>query len=131
MYEGNVPLSGTAVFVSHDDKSTIFTDSRITSANGKQTSCIQAGCPYWVRVLPGRNSFVVHYTSSHSMSGHDYADVTVEIPDMQPRHVYVARYRRPDDQGVRVEIQDLGENPAFGIALGLQGVNAAVYPAKF
>ncbi|MFT4170912.1 MAG: hypothetical protein QM639_00010 [Rhodocyclaceae bacterium] len=130
MYDGSVPLSNTAVFASFDTTSSTPHDSRIQTADGKKTSCIQVGCPYWVRVLPGRHSFDVHYMSHIAMTGHRFADFHVVVPEMKPRHVYVTRYREIGER-VSVAVEDLGENPQFGVSLGLKGLNNNYYPVEF
>lgn len=134
MMDSARPPADTAVFSALDDKGIKFVDSRIPSVDGKETSCIEVGCPYWVRVAPGSHSFVVHYTSNFSWgfrtSGYSYAKLNIDIPDMQPRHVYVARYKEFKDR-VEVRIEDLGENPSYGITLGLDGANKQFYPVKF
>lgn len=131
MYEGSPSLSNTAVFAVLDDKATKHNESRIVSVNGKEPSCTQVGCPYWVRVLPGNHKFVVRYTSSHYWgkvgSGYKYADLTVEVSDMKPKHVYVARYQELSDQ-VKVVVEDMGENSGYGIPLYL---DKKIYRAEF
>jgi hypothetical protein len=134
MYEGTPAKSETAVFASLDDKSTKENDSRIYSVDGKEPSCIEVGCPYWVRILPGTHTFVVRYASdfywSYQQSGHNYASLTIEVKDMKPRHVYVVRYRQLQ-KDVQYVVEDLGENPKYGITLGLKGANQAYYPVEF
>jgi hypothetical protein len=134
MHEGSPPLSSTAVFASFDESSVKFNDSRIRSADGKDTSCFEVGCPYWVRVLPGKHVFSVRYTANHQWSymssGFNYADLSIEVPDMKPGHVYVARYRETGDR-VAVIVEDLGEKPKFGITLGYGSVNMKYYPVEF
>ena len=134
MHGENVPITNTAVFVSLDDKATKINDSRIQSVNNKETSCFKVGCPYWVRVQPGRHTFNILYTSNHhwnlNQSGYTYANLSIEIKNMKPRHVYVARYREENKQ-VKFTVEDLGENPDFGITLGLEGANKKHYPVKF
>lgn len=126
MYEGDVPLANTAVFSSLDDRATPRNESRIHSVDGKPTSCVQAGCPYWVRVLPGAHQFLVRYLLP-GIPVQRYANVPVQVPDMKPRHVYVARYQLSGNT-VRVTFEDLGEDPDYGIPLGLEGTR---YRAKF
>ncbi|WP_158527797.1 hypothetical protein [Pseudomonas sp. URMO17WK12:I1] len=134
MHDESVPVANTAVFVSLDDRTTKINDSRIQSVNNKETSCFKVGCPYWVRVQPGRHIFNVLYTSNHhwnlNQMGHTYAHLSIEIQNMKPRHVYVARYREESNQ-VDFTVEDLGENPDFGITLGLEGANKKRYPVKF
>jgi len=134
MYDGSPPKGETAVFASLDDSSAKYNDSRIYIADGKKPSCIEVGCPYWVRVLPGTHTFVVRYTSdatwSFQHSGYRYADLTIEVRDMKPRHVYVVRYRQLAND-VQYAVEDLGENPKYGITLGLKGANQAFYPVEF
>jgi hypothetical protein len=134
MHAGNTPQSETAVFASLDDRSTKFNDSRILSVNGKKTPCAQVGCPYWVRVTPGSHTFKVRYTSNHHWnlhsSGYSVAELDVALDDMKPRHVYVLRYLERNDEVVAFA-EDLGENPDYGITLGLEGVNKRFYKVDF
>lgn len=134
MYEGSPPISETAVFASFDERSVKFNDSRIQAVDGRQTSCIEVGCPYWVRVLPGRHVFSVRYTANYhwnfQSSGFNFADLQIEVPEAKPRHVYVARYKEVGDR-LMVVVEDLGEKPSFGITLGLDGANKKYYPVEF
>jgi hypothetical protein len=134
MYEGTRPLSETAIFASLDDKATKVSESRIRAVNAKETSCFEVGCPYWVRVAPGTHTFNVRYTANYQWnlrsSGYSYADIKIEVKDMKPRHVYVARYKELNDRVV-VVVEDLGENPNYGITLGLEGANKQFYRAEF
>jgi len=63
--------------------------------------------------------------------GYNYAELPVEIPDLKPRHVYQAHYVRGEGNAVRVEVQDLGENPDFGIWLGQAGINREYHRVQF
>jgi hypothetical protein len=133
-YEGSLPLAQTAVFSALDQRAQNFNDTRIRFVNGKETSCAQAGCPYWVRVPPGTQSFQIRYTAHfqwnlHS-SGYKYADATIEVKDMKPRHVYVVRYEEHNGN-VRMTVEDLGENPNYGISLGLEGANQSFHRVQF
>jgi hypothetical protein len=49
---------------------------------------------------------------------------------MKPRHVYATHYTRHGDH-FEVSADDLGENPVFGLTLGLSGVNKKYYPVAF
>jgi hypothetical protein len=133
-YEGSPPLSGTAVFASFDEETVKSNDSRIQSVDGKGTPCSEVGCPYWVRVLPGKHVFSVHYTANHQFvfNGITFksANLSIEVPDMKPSHVYVARYRQVEGR-VDFTVEDLGEKPKFGITLGLEGANRTYYPVEF
>jgi len=129
-YEGDVPLAETAVFVAQDEKATLMHVSRVRAVDGKGTSCAQVGCPFWVRVLPGSHSFSVEYTSQWTASRHQYANLDVAVADMKPRHVYVVRYREKDES-VQQAVEDLGENPDFGLELRAGITGTARYRAEF
>ncbi len=103
----NHPLSDTAVF------STIGRGGQIFSVDGKKTSCWKVGCPVWVRVLPGEHKIKVGL-GSYYLS--DKSEVTVV---MKPRHVYEAEFLPIEHDKFEVTAQDLGENPEYGIKLGL------------
>jgi len=109
MFEGSPPLSETAVFAAFDNKVTKFNDPRIRMVDGKDTSCAQAGCPFWVRVKPGKHVFDVRYSTNFRLSGYNFADASLIVEDMKPRHVYVVRYVESGG-GVRITVEDLGES---------------------
>jgi hypothetical protein len=111
------PLSDTSVFSALDKDRR--SESRIARVDGVPTSCFQVGCPYWVRVPPGRHVFTVNYLVP-GLSSSKYADVEVIVEDMKPRHVYRATYIG-DGASVAASVQDLGENPDYGIPLYLDG----------
>ena len=138
MYEGNPPLSDTTVFSASDHTRTKYIDARVIAVDGKETSCVQAGCPYWVRVLPGVHTFRVRYTTDLGFGGYKeivsrVATVNIEIEDMRPMHVYEARYRESSDkQTLHSGFVDLGERPAKGgLWLGQKGINLQYYPVSF
>jgi hypothetical protein len=134
MYEGDRPLAATAVFASHDDKATKHIEARITQVNGKETSCFEVGCPYWVRVLPGDHKFKIRYATNFSLSvgavTHNFTNLEVDVSNMKAGHVYVARYAERQGR-VSVHIEDLGSRPDYGLTLGLEGANKTYYPVKF
>lgn len=121
MYEGRVPLGETSVFSSVDEKALV--EARIEEADGRRPSCAQAGCPYWVRVLPGTHSFKVKLS-------YQGAVFEISVADMKARHVYAVHYYASDKKQ-QCYVEDLGENPNFGITLGLSGVNRTFYPVSF
>lgn len=133
-YTQEVPLSDTAVFASFDARPDRFIIAGVLSVNGKDVTSNMYGFPFWVRVLPGKNQFMVRYAADATLGangGYNYSEIPVEISDMKPRHVYQAHYVREEGNTVRVEVQDLGENPDFGIWLGQQGINRAYYRVQF
>jgi hypothetical protein len=134
VYETKEPLGSTTVFAAFDSNAMKFVESRITHVNGKETSCAQVGCPYWVRVLPGNHKFKIRYQTDFSFSSGTIssrvATLEIEVKDMKEQHVYVARYRETAG-GVRVIVEDLGKRADYGITLGLEGANKKYYPVKF
>ena len=121
MYEGSVTLSKTAVFSAFDTAQTKFFDARITHVDGKETSCALAGCPYWVRVLPGDHTFRIVYKFNFGMNagiiGNLAATTTLDLQDMKPLHVYETKY---EEAGTKVyfRVKDLGANPSYGLTIG-------------
>jgi len=110
----NHPLSDTSVFTTapRGIPNPPRTAIAITGIDGVSRSCFfsEAGCPVWVRVLPGDHTFSTDY-------------IKVDVADMKPRHVYVAHVKRLEGRVV-VEVEDLGENPVYGFMLGAVGLNA-------
>ena len=110
----NHPLSDTSVFSTAPRG--LFNPPRtaiaITGIDGVSRSCFfsEAGCPVWVRVLPGDHTFSTDF-------------IKVNVTDMRPRHVYVAHIKSVEGRMV-AEIEDLGENPKYGFVLGVVGLNA-------
>jgi hypothetical protein len=132
-YAGHHELRDTAVFAAF---TTVPPDaeSRIVAVDGEKPSCAQVGCPFWVRVLPGTHTFVARYKFDLGLGGRmitiHYVDLVIAVADMKPRHVYATHYTRHGEQ-FEVSADDLGENPDFGLTLGLSGVNKKYYPVKF
>jgi hypothetical protein len=85
------------------------------------------------------HAFTIRYrTDFHGVpgvtnSGQKETTLQVPVPDMKPRHVYVARYERdPVTNSVRVQVEDLGENSKFALRFPLTGTaNPGYYPAGF
>ena len=127
-------MSETAVFSAMDERFTTQHAAQVKAVDGNKTSCAQAGCPFWVRVLPGRHVFSVYFTSDHSWSmtrsSYKYVDLEIEINDMRPRHVYVVRYKAEGDQ-ITYTVEDMGENPDYGLTLGPEGVDQEYFPVEF
>lgn len=134
MYEGSPPLANTAVFAAVDEKQTKHVAIGIQLIDGREPSCWQVGCPIWTRVLPGSHKFSVRYSSNFGLSAgmisYQRANLEIEVKDMKARHVYVARYRE-SSSGVSVFVEDLGENPEFGVWVGLEGANRKYHRVTF
>lgn len=129
MYSEKTPINDTAVFAAFDR-----TDRgpHIELVDGKKTPCAEAGCPAWVRVLPGKHVFSIRdarYGGPGSVNAFQF--FTIELQDMKPRHVYATHYQQYGGSISNWTVEDLGENPDFGITLGLEGVNKKYYPVKF
>lgn len=131
MYSEKIPINDTAVFASFDR--TLSTGGpQIELVDGKKTSCAEVGCPRWVRVLPGKHVFYIrdsHFGGPGSFS--TFQTFTIELEDMKPRHVYVPHYQQYGGRISNWTVEDLGENPDFGITIGREGVNQKYYPVKF
>jgi len=110
-------LSDTTVFsVLIDGKAF---SSRILSVDGEKFHCTNGSCPFWVRTLPGTHNFKVFY-QLFARGFHDYGEAQLLIREMKPRHIYEARFHLVD-KGDKffVTAEDLGENPEYGLKLGL------------
>lgn len=124
-YDQQVPLAQTSVFMAMSYEG-VGMVTQIKKVDGKDTPCWQAGCPLWVRVLPGTHTFLVQYQSNFrvgSMPGtiaSNIATLEITVADMLPRHVYQASY---SEEGgiVRARILDKGENPDVCINFGYMG----------
>lgn len=118
-YAGAIPLAQTAIFASWDARTATTNDSRVAAVDNRELSGFTEGNPYWVRVLPGKHVFRIRYTTNHQMTRNGptyaWAILDLEVDNMQPRHVYVARYSENEGK-VRVTAEDLGEAPDFSIA---------------
>jgi hypothetical protein len=129
-----VPLKDTAVLVALDDKhpgnlSGAF--PTIRGINGESLLLCSNGCPYWVRVPAGRNSFAVSYVTDIRLADGFKVAILEIAAEMRPKHVYVVRYQRIEDH-VGATIEDLGENADYGIYLGgLYGDGKTIYRARF
>ena len=110
----NHPLSDTSVFSTAPQglPNPPRTAIAITGIDGVSRSCFfsEAGCPVWVRVLPGDHTFTTDF-------------IKVNVTGMRPRHVYVAHVKSVEGRVV-AEVEDLGENPEYGFMLGAVGLNA-------
>jgi hypothetical protein len=112
MYDGDVPFSETSVFVAHHKIPGKSYNARIISVDGKETGCFY-GCPEWVRVLPGKHVFYIHYTSNYMLVGnkqtYDFINLQIEVPNMEKYHVYVSKYTEVD-RHVKYSVDDVGSN---------------------
>jgi hypothetical protein len=111
-YEGTHRLSDTAVFIATDTKTATESYGQIHFVNDKPTNCWAQGCPFAVRVKPGRHKFAIRYAGERKMDVYNAAKILVEF-DLQPRHVYIARYTTLANKEVVAKIEDLGEKPAY------------------
>ena len=130
-YEGSHQLSNTSVLsVGAGDGNSL---AGIAKADGKGTSCAQAGCPYWVRVLPGKHTFQISYKIfDNGIASHRVGETELTLDDMKPKHVYEVRFEATADKsGFRATATDLGENPEYGITLGLKGANQKYHRVSF
>jgi len=117
MYDGDHPLSDTTVLSAFDDISprSVCTVATLQKVDDNWTS--RGIFPAWVRVKPGTHSFVIHCSANFSMGYYTRAELSFSVPDMKPRHIYVARYQRVYG-GVRVKVDDLGENSNYKLPGG-------------
>lgn len=143
MSVGDTPLANTTVFSVVDDKPDTAKKSgdvaTIQVVDEQETP--RSFFPVWVRVRPGHHNFVVRYSSDASVivgiggpgtfiADSKRVDIPITVPDMKPLHVYVTRFRKSGDT-IRVEVEDLGERPNYGIYVGKAGVNREFHPVGF
>ena len=102
---------------------------QIVAVDGIKTSCWKVGCPIWVRVVPGDHVFTVSY-GIYGSGSHATGTTDLRVTAMQPRHVYEVRFQTSGDR-FGASVEDLGEDPDYGIHVGLQGVNQKRYRASF
>jgi hypothetical protein len=107
------PRSDTSVFAV--DRHMVNEDGTATGAvlsvDGHSTRdyfSMTEQVPPWVRVLPGDHTFEITYLKSNRQS----MVKTVSVPNMSPRHVYVAHLV---DQGMtyKIDVQDIGDTSSF------------------
>lgn len=111
--DSNHPKSDTAVFAV--DKQLVDEDGNVNGYilavdyhSTRDRLAMADQNPPWVRVLPGTHSFEILYAKSNRQR----MTKTVSVPNMQPKHVYVAHLV---DLGMtyRLNIEDTGEHSAF------------------
>jgi hypothetical protein len=120
MYEGDRPLSDTAVFSARNELlASCPHGATVQMVDSRKTS--RWIYPMWVRVAPGTHSFVVQCTLETYLVANKivrkYVNLEVKVPDMKPRHVYVARYDLIGGK-IKIAADDLGENSYYSIQLG-------------
>lgn len=134
MYDSSLDKSETTVFSSIGEGNTKYTEARIVSVDGMETSCVQAGCPYWVRLAPGDHTITVHYQTDFALRmneiRHNLAELEIQVKGMESKHVYGVKYSELNGS-VASEVIDLGESPDYGLYLGQEGINRKFYPVTF
>jgi hypothetical protein len=102
---------------------------QIVQVDGKDLSCIQAGCPVWVRVIPGDHTFRIRCTTITlvgPLMNKRQSELDLPFTAMQARHVYEAKClidknsSDPSQSAYRVDVKDLGLNPDFGHMIRLK-----------
>ena len=122
------PLSDTVVFSTAGFVGNA--NGQILSVDGKETSCWEAGCPIWVRVAPGDHKFKIRLSIYDGVSSYRQGEAEFTAIGMKPRHVYEAQFRVEGNR-FHVSEKDLGENPEYGMTLGLKGVNQKFFRVVF
>jgi hypothetical protein len=66
----------------------------IRSVNGRQMSCLVQGCPFWVRVLPGKATIEVDVLRAQGLSRvyRDLNDIQLTV-EAEAGHTYLIVYR--------------------------------------
>ena len=122
-------LSDTPVFSTQGFSGNTL--GQIVGVDGKGTSCAQAGCPVWVRVTPGDHTFRIRY-SIVSLSQTLTGEADFPVTGMRARHVYEANFLTDEKQTKFLAgAKDLGENPDYGMWVGLKGVNQKYHRVSF
>jgi hypothetical protein len=122
------PLSQTAVVLTARVKNGY--DLKIVKVDGKPTSCIEVGCPVWVRVAPGKHTVTFRYQGDWDLGPgvitykEAFADVELTAG---ARHLYIAEYSTANDK-LSVVLRDDGSTSSEGIYLGL---SSQKYPVSF
>ncbi len=107
-YPGTHALADTAVFMARDNQSGEHVIATVQAVN--ETS-VRLKAPIGVRVLPGRHTFHIQYTS-----GIRKTEKLLQLEvDVKPLHVYVARYDEVAGT-VSARVEDLGIRPVVGIS---------------
>jgi hypothetical protein len=123
------PLSDTSVFSTQGLHGNTL--GQIVRIDGAPTSCAQAGCPMWARVIPGDHTFRIRYSILY-LGRTLMGEAEFPIAGMRPRHVYEANFRvDPQQTEFRANAKDLGENPDYGVLAGLKGVNQKYHRVSF
>lgn len=136
------PKASTAILIAIEQRNS--PDQRYTPASlpvvkgldGKALNCDwNAGCPVWIRVLPGDHQFEIFYRADFNYVGSAWNEATIklDVPKMRAGHVYVARYSLDrTNKTVSARVEDLGEKPNFGLWYPFLGVqNARQITAEF
>lgn len=106
------PLSETAVFAvqgegKSDNGKLVLGSVEEVDGRSMRVRFMNKEYPYWVRVLPGEHDFKILYYKYGR-----YAEKTVHVSDMKPRHVYVAQLLDYNDK-YNIQLVDTGENSTF------------------
>jgi hypothetical protein len=125
------PQADTAVFSVQGLKGNAL--GQVVQVDGRDTSCVQAGCPVWVRVIPGNHTFRIRYSIyNNGIASHLQGETDFELRDMRARHAYEANFIVDEAAKLfRPEAKDLGENPDYGLFVGLKGVNQKYHRLSF
>ncbi|MCP1453378.1 hypothetical protein [Pseudomonas kilonensis] len=122
------PMSDTAVFSAVQFSGNIL--GQIISVDGVETSCWRAGCPGWVRVTPGDHVFKVRFSIFYGINSYKHGEDDLHITHMEAKHVYDTVFTYQDNQ-FSVAPRDLGEEPEYGMNVGLKGVNQRYVSVRF
>jgi hypothetical protein len=116
-YKGDRPLADTAVLFAEDVDSPEFRMSHVVDVDGMSMVKIWWGAQaHSVRVAPGTHRFMLRaiwdLRGGFQSNSRTEQYIRFEVPDMQPRHIYVVRYRKVGD-GAEVSIEDFGERAEY------------------
>lgn len=100
------------------------------SVDGVETSCWKAGCPGWVRVPPGNHVFKIRFNVYHGINYYQQGEKDLLISHMEAKHIYDTVFTYQDDK-FSVVHRDLGEEPEYGLNVGLKGLNRRYVPVRF
>ena len=122
-YKGDHPLADTALLFAEDIDSPEFRMSHVVDVDGMSMVKVWWGGPaHSVRVIPGTHRFMLRamwdLRGGYQSTRFTEQYIGFEVPDMQPLHIYVVRYRKVSE-GAKVSIEDLGERAEYHPTLAI------------
>ncbi|WP_153066740.1 hypothetical protein [Xanthomonas arboricola] len=103
---------------------------QVSEVDGIKMSCLAYGCPSFVRISEGTHTFTIKAFLLNGINYYRSGQIDLVVKDMKARHIYEVTIK---DHGETfgASYNDLGENPVYGITLGLKGINQKFIPIRF